>query len=37
MPRPPAWRILRTRDLLNASPFLKVRVETIELPHGNAK
>jgi hypothetical protein len=35
MPRSPAWRVLSSRDLFDASPFLKVRVETIELTdHG---
>lgn len=34
MPRSPAWRVLSSRDLLDASPFLKVRVESIELPDG---
>ncbi len=34
MPRSLGWRVLDSRDLLDASPFLKVRVETIELPDG---
>jgi ADP-ribose pyrophosphatase len=34
MPRSPEWRVLSNRDVLDASPFLKVRVETIELPDG---
>ncbi len=29
-----SWRVLDSRDLLDASPFLKVRVETVELPNG---
>lgn len=29
-----SWRVLDSRDLLDASPFLKVRVETVELPDG---
>lgn len=28
------WRVAASRDLLDASPFLKVRVETIDLPDG---
>ncbi|HYG85175.1 MAG TPA: NUDIX hydrolase [Azospirillum sp.] len=28
------WTVASSRDLLDASPFLKVRVETIELPDG---
>ncbi|WP_431859971.1 NUDIX hydrolase [Azospirillum sp.] len=28
------WRVAASRDLLDASPFLKVRVESIELPDG---
>jgi ADP-ribose pyrophosphatase len=28
------WRVAASRDLLDASPFLKVSVETIELPDG---
>ncbi len=28
------WKVLSSRDVLDASPFLKVRVETIELPDG---
>lgn len=28
------WRVLGSRDLLDASPFLKVRAETVELPDG---
>jgi ADP-ribose pyrophosphatase len=34
MPQSPEWKVLSSRDVLNASPFLKVRVETIELPDG---
>jgi ADP-ribose pyrophosphatase len=34
MRRSPHWKVLSSRDLLDASPFLKVRVETIELPDG---
>ena len=29
-----SWTVLSSRDLLDASPFLKVRVETIRLPDG---
>ena len=28
------WRVAASRDLLDASPFLKVRVEAIDLPDG---
>lgn len=28
------WTVLDSRDLLDADPFLKVRVETVELPDG---
>lgn len=28
------WTVVASRDLLDASPFLKVRVETIDLPDG---
>lgn len=28
------WTVLDSRDLLDAAPFLKVRVETVELPDG---
>jgi ADP-ribose pyrophosphatase len=28
------WTVLDSRDLLDASPFLKLRVETVELPDG---
>jgi ADP-ribose pyrophosphatase len=28
------WKVLSSRDVLDARPFLKVRVETIELPDG---
>lgn len=28
------WTVLDSRDLLDAEPFLKVRVETVELPDG---
>jgi ADP-ribose pyrophosphatase len=28
------WAVLETRDLLDASPFLKIRAETVELPDG---
>lgn len=28
------WQVAASRDLLDASPFLKVRVESIELPDG---
>ena len=31
---PGSWTVLSSRDLLDASPFLKVRVETIRLPDG---
>ena len=34
MPQSPEWKVLSSRDVLDASPFLKVRVETIELPDG---
>jgi ADP-ribose pyrophosphatase len=34
MPRSRHWTVLSSRDVLDASPFLKVRVETIELPDG---
>jgi hypothetical protein len=34
MPRSPHWTVISSRDVLDASPFLKVRVETIELPEG---
>jgi ADP-ribose pyrophosphatase len=34
MPLSPEWRVLSNRDVLDASPYLKVRVETIELPDG---
>ncbi len=28
------WKVVASRDLLDAAPFLKVRVESIELPDG---
>ena len=28
------WTVVSSRDVLDASPFLKVRVETVELPDG---
>ncbi|HEX5269167.1 MAG TPA: NUDIX hydrolase [Gemmataceae bacterium] len=28
------WKVVASRDLLDAAPFLKVRVETVELPDG---
>jgi ADP-ribose pyrophosphatase len=28
------WKVLASRDLLDAAPFLRVRVETVELPDG---
>jgi ADP-ribose pyrophosphatase len=34
MSRSPHWTVLSSRNVLDASPFLKVRVETIELPDG---
>jgi hypothetical protein len=34
MPRSPHWTVISSRDVLDASPFLKVRVETVELPDG---
>jgi ADP-ribose pyrophosphatase len=34
MLRSPHWTVLSSRNVLDASPFLKVRVETIELPDG---
>jgi len=34
MPRSAGWTVISSRDVLDASPFLKVRVETIELPGG---
>jgi ADP-ribose pyrophosphatase len=34
MPHSPNWTVISSRDVLDASPFLKVRVETIELPDG---
>jgi ADP-ribose pyrophosphatase len=34
MPKSPKWKVLSSRDVLDARPFLKVRVETIELPDG---
>jgi ADP-ribose pyrophosphatase len=34
MPRSPNWTVISSREVLDASPFLKVRVETIELPDG---
>jgi ADP-ribose pyrophosphatase len=34
MHRLPHWTVTSSRDVLDASPFLKVRVETVELPHG---
>jgi ADP-ribose pyrophosphatase len=34
MPHSPNWTVISGRDVLDASPFLKVRVETIELPDG---
>jgi len=34
MPGSSEWKVLGSRDVLDASPFLKVRVETIELPDG---
>jgi ADP-ribose pyrophosphatase len=34
MPRSSDWTVVSSNDVLDASPFLKVRVETIELPDG---
>jgi hypothetical protein len=34
MPSSPHWTVISSRDVLDASPFLKVRVETVELPDG---
>lgn len=34
MSRHRPWTVLDSRDLLDADPFLKVRVETVELPDG---
>ncbi|MBP2303216.1 NUDIX hydrolase [Azospirillum picis] len=34
MPDHRSWTVLTSRDLLDAAPFLKVRVETVELPDG---
>jgi ADP-ribose pyrophosphatase len=34
MPKSPKWKVLSSRDVLDARPFLKVRVQTIELPDG---
>jgi ADP-ribose pyrophosphatase len=34
MPKSPKWKVLSSRDVFDAAPFLKVRVETIELPDG---
>jgi ADP-ribose pyrophosphatase len=34
MPKSANWKVLSSRDVLDARPFLKVRVETIELPDG---
>jgi ADP-ribose pyrophosphatase len=34
MTRHRPWTVLDSRDLLDADPFLKVRVETVELPDG---
>jgi ADP-ribose pyrophosphatase len=34
MPHSPNWTVISSREVLDASPFLKVRVETIELPDG---
>src|SRR5277367_6766229 len=34
MPRSAGWTVISSRDVLDASPYLKVRVETIELPDG---
>jgi hypothetical protein len=31
---PPHWTVISSHEVLDASPFLKVRVETIELPDG---
>lgn len=31
---PKPWRVLDSRTLLDASPFLRVRVESVELPDG---
>jgi ADP-ribose pyrophosphatase len=28
------WKVLSSRDILDASPFLKVRIEAVELPDG---
>ena len=28
------WEVLDSRDLLDASPYLKVRAETVQLPDG---
>jgi hypothetical protein len=32
MSRSPHWTVISSREVLDASPFLKVRVETVELP-----
>jgi 8-oxo-dGTP pyrophosphatase MutT (NUDIX family) len=34
MPHSPNWTVISSRDVFDASPFLKVRIETIELPDG---
>jgi ADP-ribose pyrophosphatase len=34
MPKLGKWKVLSSRDVFDAAPFLKVRVETIELPDG---
>jgi ADP-ribose pyrophosphatase len=34
MPKSSRWKVLSSRPLLDASPFLQVRVETVELPDG---
>jgi len=34
MPKSRKWKVLSSRDVFEAAPFLKVRVETIELPDG---
>ena len=34
MPRSSDWTVISSCDVLDASPFLKVRVETVELPDG---
>jgi len=34
VPRSPKWTVVSSRDVFDASPFLRVRVETVELPDG---